>query len=414
MAKKDTPMTESETREFVRLVGTRELQFEEAQNFLDAHEDENGNLSAKDKRTYDRMQAEIKVLTKQINDELNKPIRAPVFNAFSYNGVTGSYEYGDPLGNNISYKQSGIVGNEYHRNFIQAFRTNFKDARNYLREGELSDGGWLCPTSFNDEIVTKLQEENVLRQICRTIATASTHRVPFVATQPSANWIGEGDEIEISSASFSTVTLEAHKLAACLLATSELIQDSFYDLENFLTDELGRAFARAEEESFLNGDGTNNQPLGLLPALAQSATSILQTTSTSISADDLITLTYSIDRPYRRSAKFLMSDSTLALVRRIKDADQRYIWEPNYAGEEPPKILGYPIYTSNYLPPATSGNTCVLFGDFSFVTIAERGNRQVRPLREKFALSDKVAFLAIERVDIGLTDRHALRGLKIR
>lgn len=407
-------MTEKETLEFMRLVGTREQQFKEAQNFLDTHEDEAGNLSAKDKRTYDRMQAEIKVLTKRINDELDKPLSKPFFEPFCYNGATGTYEYGDPLGNNISYSQSGVAGNEYRRNFIQAFRTNFKDARNYLREGELSDGGYLCPTSFNDEIVTKLQEENVLRQICRVIATESTHRVPFVATQPSANWIGEGDEIEISSASFSTVTLEAHKLAACLLATSELIQDSFYNLENFLTDELGRAFARAEEESFLNGDGTNNQPLGLLPTLAQSATSILQTTSTSISADDLITLTYSIDRPYRRSAKFLMSDSTLALVRRIKDADQRYIWEPNYASAEPPKILGYPVYTSNYMPPATSGNTCVLFGDFSFVVISERGNRQVRPLREKFALSDKVAFLAIERVDIGLTDRHALRGLRIR
>ena len=414
MAKKDTPMTESETREFFRLVGTRERQFEDAQNFLDAHEDENGNLSAKDKRTYDRMQAEIKVLTKQINDELAKPINAPVFDAFCYNGATGTYEYGDPHGNNISYRQSGVVGNEYHRNFIQAFRTNFKDARNYLREGELADGGYLVPTSFNEEIISKLQAENVLRQICRVIQTESTHRVPVVASQPAANWVGEGDEIEISSASFSTVTLEAHKLATCLLVTSELIQDSFYDLENFLTDELGRAFARAEEESFLNGDGTNNQPLGLLPTLAQSASSILQTTGAEISADDLITLTYSVDRPYRRSAKFLMSDSTLAHVRRIKDADQRYIWEPNYAGEEPPKILGYPVYTSNYLPPATSGNTCVLFGDFSFVTIAERGIRQVRPLREKFALSDKVAFLAIERVDCALTDRHALSGLKIR
>jgi len=386
----------------------------EASKFLDEHTAEDGTLSAKDAAEYERMERQIQ----SVKDNIDRHERLQ--RSASYNGGQSTRAIlGQPCANPFSgdystHQRGGIIGDEYHRNFIQAFRTNFKDARNYLREGELSDGGWLCPTSFNDEIVTKLQEENVLRQICRTIATESTHRVPFVATQPSANWVGEGDEIEISSASFSTVTLEAHKLAACLLATSELIQDSFYDLENFLTDELGRAFARAEEESFLNGDGTNNQPLGLLPTLAQSASSILQTTGAQISADDLITLTYSIDRPYRRSAKFLMSDSTLALVRRIKDADQRYIWEPNYAGEEPPKILGYPVYTSNYLPPAISGNTCVLFGDFSFVTIAERGNRQVRPLREKFALSDKVAFLAIERVDIGLTDHHALRGLKIR
>lgn len=386
------------------LYDNRASLWNDAKKFLDEHTDADGKISAHDAKTADRMLDDIEAADRNIaryeeleswEKKMSRPSNKPI------------------LPNPGQYAANFGI-NDYHCNFIQAFRTNFKDAQNYLREGELSDGGYLCPTEFNDEIVTKLQEENVLRQICKTITTESTHRVPVVATQPSANWIGEGDEIEISSASFSTVTLEAHKLATCLLATSELIQDSFYDLENFLTNELGRAFARAEEESFLNGDGTNSQPLGLLPTLAQSATSILQTTSSQISADDLITLTYSIDRPYRRSAKFLMSDSTLALVRRIKDADQRYIWEPNFASAEPPTICGYPVYTSNYMPPAITGNTCILFGDFSFVVIAERGSRQVRPLREKFALSDKVAFLAIERVDCALTDRHALRGLKIR
>ena len=200
-------MTEKETLAFMQLVGAREQQFKEAQNFLDAHEDENGNLSAKDKRTYDRMQAEIKVLTKQINDELDKPLDKPFFEPCCYNGATGTYEYGGPFNNNISYKQSGVAGNEYHRNFIQAFRTNFKDAKNYLREGELSDGGWLVPESFNSEIVTKLQEENILRQICKIITTESTHRVPVVATQPTATWLGEGDPINSSNMNFSTVTL---------------------------------------------------------------------------------------------------------------------------------------------------------------------------------------------------------------
>lgn len=386
----------------------------EASKFLDEHTAADGTLSAKDAAEYERMERQIQSVKDNIERHEQLQRSASYDGGRSIRAILGQ-PGANPFSSDYSTRQhGGIVDNEYHRNFIQAFRTNFKDARNYLREGELSDGGYLVPQSFNDEIVTKLQEENVLRQICKTISTESTHRVPVVATQPSANWIGEGDEIEISSASFSTVTLEAHKLATCLLATSELIQDSFYDLENFLTNELGRAFSRAEEESFLNGDGMNNQPLGLLPTLAQSASSILQTTGGQITADDLITLTYSIDRPYRRSAKFLMSDSTLAFVRRIKDADQRYIWEPNYASAEPPTICGYPVFTSNYLPPPTSGNTCVLFGDFNFVTIAERGIRQVRPLREKFALSDKVAYLALERVDCALTDRHALRGLKIR
>ena len=341
----------------------------------------------------------VDTMRKQIDTELAKPAGMPPIWEQPYN----PFEF-----------NQGRTSNEYHRNFIAAFRTNFKNAGEYLREGELADGGYLVSTSFNEEIISKLQSENVLRQICRVIQTESTHRVPVVASQPAANWIGEGDEITISSASFSTVTLEVHKLAACLLTSNELLQDAYYDLEAFLSEELARAFARAEEEAFLTGDGTDNQPTGLLTTLAQSATSTLQTTSTTLSADDLITLAYSVDRPYRSNASWLMSDATLSLVRKLKTTDQQYIWEPNFASEDPPKILGYPVHTSNFMPPATSGNICVIFGDFSAVTIAERGNRQVRPLREKFALSDKTAFLCLERVDCALTDRHALRGLKIR
>lgn len=397
--------------EIRELLQKRASLWKEAKNFLDTHTDRDGTISAEDAATYDKMEADIDALSRSIERyerngrmgaELDKPFNTPHFESFK-------------TSKNSRY-QPGIGGDEYQRNFIQAFRTNFKNASNYLREGELADGGYLVPMSFNEEIISKLQAENILRQICRVIQTESTHRVPVVATQPSANWIGEGDEITISSASFSSVTLEAHKLAACLLASNEILQDAYYDLEAFLSDELARAFARAEEEAFLTGDGADNQPTGLLTTLAQSVTSTLQTTSTTLSADDLITLAYSVDRPFRNSntACWLMSDATLSLVRKLKTTDQQYIWEPNFASEDPPKILGYPVHTSNFMPPATSGNICVLFGDFAAVTIAERGVRQVRPLREKFALSDKTAFLCLERVDCALTDRHALRGLKIR
>ena len=398
--------------EIRELLAKRAALVAEAERILADHIDADGKILAVFADKFTKIMDDVDELDVNIarfqkighyNTELSKPFNAPYFEPFNSGG-----------GNHLKKHVAGVVGDEYHRNFIAAFRTNFKNAGDYLREGELADGGYLVPTSFNEEIISKLQEENVLRQICRVIQTESTHRVPVVASQPAANWIGEGDELTISSASFSTVTLEVHKLAACLLTSNELLQDSYYDLEAFLSDELARAFARAEEEAFLNGDGTDNQPTGLLTTLAQSATSTLQTTGTTLSADDLITLAYSVDRPYRSKACWLMSDATLSLVRKLKTTDQQYIWEPNFASEDPPKILGYPVHTSNFVPPATSGNICVLFGDFSAVTIAERGNRQVRPLREKFALSDKTAFLCLERVDCALTDRHAIRGLKIR
>lgn len=389
------------------LLSKRAGYVDEANRFLDSHEQADGTLSATDAATYKALENKIKGISDQIarretmdkiGEFLDQPLNARIFEQ-PYNLFDE-----DPSNPN---------GKGYQKNFIKAFRTSFKRANDYLRAGELSDGGYLCPTEFNDAIVSKLQADNVLRQISKVITTASTHQIPVIATQPAASWVGEGDTINFSNASLGQVTLDAHKLAVALLISNELLQDSYYALENFLIEEFGRAFARAEEEAFLNGTGQDNQPQGILPTLAQSATSTLQTTGTNISADDLITLMYSVDRPYRRNASWLINDSTLASIRRLKDSTQNFLWQPGL-GEEPAKLLGHPVYTSSFMPAPQSGNTAILFGDFSFVVIGERGNRQVRPLRELYAMSDKTAFLMLERVDVALTDRHAIRGLAIR
>ena len=397
--------------ELLDLLSKRAGYVEEATRFLDEHEQADGVLSATDAATYRAMENKIKGISDQIarrermdkiNEFLNQPLNEPIYeqpyNPFANSGTT----------------KGNINGREYRDNFIKAFRDRFSRANDYLRVGELSDGGYLCPTEFNDAIVSKLQEDNVLRQISKVITTASTHQIPVIATQPAASWVGEGDTITFSNASFGQVTLDAHKLAVALLVSNELLQDSYYGLENFLIEEFGRAFARAEEEAFLNGTGTDNQPKGILPTLAQSATSTLQTTGAEISADDLITLMYSVDRPYRANASWLINDSTLANIRRLKDSTQNFLWQPSLTEGEPPQLLGHRVYTSSFMPPAASGNTCVLFGDFTRIVIGERGNRQVRPLRELYAMSDKTAFLMLERVDVALTDSHAIRGLAIR
>lgn len=394
------------------LLAERKSLWDKAKKFFDEHVGADGTMSREDAKKFDKMEAEIEGMTRTIDAhkkleswdlEMAKPLNERRVYEQPYNPFANS---GTTKGN--------INGKEYRENFMKAFRDRFSRANDYLRVGELSDGGYLCPTEFNDAIVSKLQEDNVLRQVCKVITTASTHQIPVIATQPAASWIGEGDTVTFSNASFGQVTLDAHKLAVALLVSNELLQDSYYGLENFLIEEFGRAFARAEEESFLNGDGTNNQPLGLLPTLAQSATSTLQTTGAEISADDLITLMYSVDRPYRANASWLINDSTLANIRRLKDSTQNFLWQPSLTEGEPPQLLGHRVYTSSFMPPTASGNTCVLFGDFSRVVIGERGNRQVRPLRELYAMSDKTAFLMLERVDVALTDRHAIRGLAIR
>lgn len=128
-----------------------------------------------------------------------------------------------------------------------------------------------------------------------------------------------------------------------------------------------------------------------------------------------MSLEFSLKRPYRKNAVWLMSDSVLSIVRKMKDAVGRFIWEPSLTESEPARLFGYPVYTSPFMPTMESGNVIALFGDFQdYYLIGERGQRVFKPLRELFAMSDQTAFLMIERIDAKLTNLEAVKALKLK
>lgn len=394
---------------------------DEMKEFLDTHEDSNGTISEQDAQAYKKMEKRLTAIQNMIARRENLEIADKATRASAGTPIKsiipreilakpGEWNFSD----NQDAKKSRFTSKAYHRSFFEAVRQNFKVGNEYLREGALTDGGYLCPVEFDDQIVSALEKNNVFRQIARVITTASSHQIPLVTSKPAAAWVGEGDNISLSKEQFGQATLGAHKLAVAVKTSNELLTDSYVDIESFLAQEFSDALARSEEESFLNGTGTDNQPLGLLPAMELSATSFIQTNGASLTPDDLINLEFSIDRPYRRKACWLTSEANLALIRKFKTTDQNYLWQQSLTAEEPNFLLGYPIYTTPYFPPAVSGNPVILFGDFSRFVIGDRAERTFRPLRELLALSDQTAFLMIERVDCVLTDRHAIRGLKIR
>ena len=377
----------------------------EAVRFIDEHADKDGTLSGEDAQVAERLTEEYEEMTRQIEKLIERPqtraIRPQIenYSEFTWSGQA----------------KPRRASAEYRNAFKTALKTNFRQVNNSILEtGSPPNGGYLVPTEFDSQIVTTLEEENIMRQICRVITTASEHRINFVASKPAASWLGEGDTIDFANETFGQVILDARKLAVAVKVSNELLSDSFYDLEGHLAQEFGNAIARAEEDAFINGDGQNNKPLGLLSALSASASSFITTAGASISADDIINLEYSLKRPYRRKAAWLMGDATLAQIRKFKDSTQGYLFQPSFSSEEPNRLLGYPIYTTPFMPTTASGNVAVLFGDFSYFAIGERGVRTLNPLRELFALSDQTAFLMIERVDCALTNHEAIRGLKIK
>lgn len=182
----------------------------------------------------------------------------------------------------------------------------------------------------------------------------------------------------------------------CRVST-ELLQDSAFDIEDYLSGEFVRAFGAAEEQAFCVGTGVG-QPTGIFTANGGTV-GVTSAKATDISADELISLIYALKAPYRRNAAFLMNDSTVAAIRKLKDGNGVYLWQPALQQGQPDKLLGYDLYTSPYVPAATAGNLAVAFGDFKNYWIGDRQGRTMQRLSELYATNGQIGYIATERVD---------------
>lgn len=243
-----------------------------------------------------------------------------------------------------------------------------------------------------------------MRKLATTITTSGEHKINIAATKPAASWIEEGGALTFGDATFSQILLDAHKLHVAIKVTEELLYDNAFNLESYILTQFGKALANAEEDAFLNGNGTG-KPLGLFAATGGGT---VADTVTSIKADDMIGLVYALKRPYRKNAAFILNDKNLAVLRKLKDTNGAYIWQPSYQAGEPDRLLGYPVYTSAYAP-----ETAIAFGDYSYYNIGDRGSRSFSELRELFAGNGMIGYVAKERVDGKLVLAEAVQILKI-
>ena len=396
------------------LIDKRATLWDTAKKFLSEHTDADGKISAEDAATYDKMEADIVALGKQIDRfekqavmeaKLTAPTTAPIRDA-----IGGNFD-NDMRG--IGNAKSGRATDEYKAAMIKAIRTNFRQVSNLLEEGTATQGGFLVPAEWDSRLIDMLDEENVMRRLGTRITTSGEHKINIVASKPAAAWVSEGQPLTFSNATFGQITLDAYKLGVGIQVTNELLQDNAFNLESYIIEQFGRAISNAEEDAFINGDGVG-KPTGFLTTIAADATAFITTTGANISADEIMDLVYSLKRPYRRNAAFLINDATLAHIRKFKDSTQNYIWQPSYVAGEPDRLVGFPIYTTPYMPKATSGEFALAFGDFSYYNIADRGNRTVRQLGELYAVQDVTAFMILERVDAILTLNEAIRAIKIK
>lgn len=383
------------------LMQKRAKVWEGAKAFVESHTSENGTLSPEDNAAYMRMEQEIEDLTtaidrqqraEQLEQRLNAPTNTPLT--------------GKPGNGSAGNGKTGRASDEYKAAMIGAFRSNFRNVSNVLQEGVDADGGYLVPEEYDRRLIDVLEEENIMRSLGTKITTSGQHKINIAATKPAASWIEEGGALTFGDATFSQIFLDAYKLHVAIKVTEELLYDNAFNLENYIVTQFGRALANAEEDAFLNGDGTG-KPLGLFAATGGGT--VAETLTAAIKSDDILSLIYALKRPYRRKASFILNDQTLASLRKLKDNNGAYIWQPSYQAGEPDRLLGYTVHTSAYAPA-----DAIAFGDYSYYNIGDRGTRSFAELKELFAGNGMVGFVAKERVDGKLVLPEAVQILKLQ
>lgn len=383
--------------------------WEAAKAFLDTKRGNDGLLSAEDTATYEKMEKDVVDLGKEVerleravalDAELSRPTSVPIANK--------------PNGNPSGEEKKGRAADEYRREFWNAMRRkNYYDVNNALQIGTDSEGGYLVPDEFESRLVEALEEENFFRSIATVIQTSSGDRkIPVAASKGEAAWIDEEGAFTESDDTFSQVSIGAYKVGTMIKVSDELLNDSAFNLEAYISKEFGRRIGSKEEEAFFIGDGTG-KPTGIFNVSGGAADGT--TTSTAnISFEDVMDLFYSVKSPYRKKAVWVLNDTTVKALRKLKDNNGNYIWQPSVQAGQPDMILNRPYHTSAYVPEMKAGKKVMAFGDFSYYWIADRQGRSFKRLNELFAATGQVGFLASQRVDGKLILSEAVKTLAMK
>lgn len=377
--------------------------------FLDSHRSEDGMVSAEDNATYEKMEADVVALGKEIerlerqaaiDRELDKP--------------TSQMLVSRPVSPEAGHKE-GRASDAYRKAFWNQMRGRVtQEVYNALQVGTLSEGGYTVPDEFDRQLIEGLEDENIMRGLVHIIRTGSgEHKIPIVASHGTGSWVEEEQQIPESDDAFSQVTLSAHKFATMIRISRELLNDSAFDLAAYIAHEFVRRAGAAEEQAILTGDGSH-KPIGLLHATLGAQTGVTAASTTAITADELIDLQHSLKSGYRRKAVWIMNDATISAIRKLKDGQGQYIWQPGIKEGAPDMLFNQRVLMSNYMPLIGSGNKVILYGDYSYYWLAEREGRTLERLNELYAVTDQVGFKMTERLDGRLILPEAVKCLQMK
>ena len=288
-----------------------------------------------------------------------------------------------------------------------------------------ADGGYLVDPQTADTIRSMLVSTSSLRAISNVVQVeATSFDVLIDRSEVGSGWATEvAATAETATPAIERISIKLHELAAMPKASQRLLDDSAFDVEGWLAGKIATRFIRAEAAAFINGDGVDKPKGILLPAKVANAswiwgslgyipTGAAADFATTNAVDCIISLVYALGAEYRANATFIMNSKTAGAVRKMKDADGRFMWSDGLAASEPARLMGYAVQICEDMPDIAANAYAMAFGDFSAgYTIAERPD--LRILRDPFSAKPHVLFYALKRVGGDISDYAAIKLLKI-
>ena len=290
--------------------------------------------------------------------------------------------------------------------------------------GSGQDGGYLVPDETETEIGKRLAELSPIRSIATVRqVSAAVLKKPFSISGPAVGWVAEtAARPQTGSSTLAELQFPTMELYAMPAATASLLEDTVVDLDQWISSEVEAAFAEQEGAAFVAGDGTN-KPKGFLDydRVAEASwawgdigyivTGVSGALPASNASDVLIDTVYALKAGYRQNATWVMNRKTQASIRKLKDADGNYLWQPPAAPGNRAMLMGFPLVEAEDMPDAAADETPIAFGDFSrgYLVVDRTG---VRVLRDPYSAKPYVLFYTTKRVGGGVQDFDAIKLLK--
>lgn len=355
------------------------------------------NFDAESKEKYERMEADFDSL----NDEIKRAERLAGLTSEVNQTVRGAVR--DSLGNENSNDDA-----EHKRSFLQMVRS--RDGELALRNmnlGTNADGGYTVPTVLLRTVVAALTNANIMRQLGTVITTTSTTNIPLAGAKPTFALIAENGAYPETDAKFGIKTMGAYKVGGVIKASEELLNDSGIDIESYITNLMALGIAEFEEDKFINGTGSSDFT-GIGAATVGKTTAA----AAALTADEVIDMFYSIRAVYRPKASWVVGDGFEKAVRKLKDSNGNYLWQPSLTGGTPNTLLGRPVNVSANVSDLGTGNKIAYFGDMSYFQIADRGGMTMLRLNELYRGTGQIGFQVSKRGDSKIILDEAIKVMK--